>query len=113
MYEIRNNITTKKKVRNPTSLKGRPKSFCSNGEEELTKTKKSCTSINTVNKRTFFDALIVKKVFKLSTISGIKFPTRNARSINFGIVVASSFNLGVITRVIPKSNKDTIFVFIE
>jgi superfamily II helicase len=113
MYEIRNNITTKKKVRNPKSLKGRPKSFCSNGEVDRSKTKKSCTSIKTVNKRTFFDALLVKKVFKLSASSGIKFPTKNIRTTNFGMVVASSFNLGVIARVIPKSNKDTILVFVE
>ena len=113
MYEIRNNITTKKKVRNPKSLKGRPKSFCSNGEVDRSKTKKSCTSIKTVNKSTFFDALLVKKVFKLSANSGIKFPTKNVRNTNFGMVVASSFNLGVITRVIPKSNKDTTLMFVE
>ena len=113
MYEIRNNKTTKKKVRNPKSLKGRPKSFCSNGEVDRSKTKKSCTSIKTVNKSTFFDALLVKKVFKLSANSGIKFPTRNVRITNFGMVVASSFNLGVITRVIPKSNKDTTLMFVE
>ena len=113
MYEIRNNITTKKKVRNPKSLKGRPKSFCSNGEVDRRKTKKSCTSIKTVNKRTFFDALLVKKVFKFSANSGIKFPTKNIRTTNFGMVVASSFNLGVMARVIPKSNKDTILVFVE
>ncbi len=113
MYEIRNNITTKKKVRNPKSLKGRPKSFCSNGEEDRSKTKISCASIKIVNNRTFFDALLLKMVFKLSANSGIKFPTKKIRTTNFGMVVASSFNLGVITRVIPKSSKDTNLMFIE